>query len=731
MFPSFLALLCILNFNQLLTAQNPNPDHNTLQTYIVHVEPQSSDLNAFYDTFFATDVAAAAPRILHRYRHVLTGFSAKLSADELESLRHKEGFISARPERVYQLHTTHSPNFLGLIQNEGFWKGSNYGKGVIIGLLDTGITPGHPSFSDEGMPPPPAKWKGKCDLAPGACNNKLIGARRFGSGGAGTPADEVGHGTHTASTAGGNFVPGAGIFGNANGTAAGIAPSAHLAIYKVCALTGCPESDIMAGFDAAIEDGVDVLSVSLGGNTAPFYSDSIAIGAYRAMERGIPVVCSAGNSGPYHGSMSNEAPWILTVGAATLDRELTSTVVLGNGEELDGESARDFPPTAELEIVYPYDRESPYAPCSYDQLQNLNVAGKIVICELGGFVTRTGKGVAVKSAGGAAMILLNSVRQSYTVSAEAHVLPASHISFADATKLKAYLNSTTNPKAKMVFKGTLIGGDKLKPAPAVAYYSSRGPSVASPGILKPDIIGPGNNILAAWNTPLDNSSNNFNMISGTSMSCPHLSGVVALLKSAHPDWSPAAIKSAIMTTADQVNRDGKPIEDETLEAAEVVATGAGHVNPAKANDPGLVYDLGPDDYIPYLCGLNFSNEQVSMIVQRPGVVCSKQSSIAEAQLNYPSFSIRLGSTPQNYTRTVTNVGEANSVYKVGVVAPRGVDVKVNPATLQFSKVGQKLGYSVTFSGLGGGRGRKEVAQGVIRWSSSKHSVSSPVAVMFV
>ncbi|KAG6407976.1 hypothetical protein SASPL_130978 [Salvia splendens] len=705
----FVALICILYFNQLI-----NANKNTLQTYIVHVESlQLDDL----DSFFATDVA---PRVLHRYTNVLTGFAAKLSADDLEALRGVKGFISARPERVYELHTTHSPNFLGLNQNVGFWNHSNYGKGVIIGLLDTGITPGHPSFHDKGVPPPPAKWKGKCEFGPkGGCNNKLIGARSS------SPTDEQGHGTHTSGTAGGNFVPGAAIFGNANGTAAGIAPLAHIAMYKVCSRAGCAESDIMAGIEAAIEDGVDVLSLSLGGGSTLFYSDSIALGAFRAMEKGISVVCSAGNSGPDPRTLSNEAPWILTVGASTMDRKLTAIVVLGNGEELTGESAHGFAPTTKHEIVY----EDP-AICEENQLRNLNVKGKIVVCELG-IITRTGKGAAVKNAGGAGMILINSIAQGNTTSAEAHVLPTSHISYSDATKLKAYLKSTKSPKAKIIHKGTLINGSTIE-APVITYFSSRGPSISSPGILKPDITGPGNNILAAWYTAADNATakSGFNMISGTSMSCPHLSGVVALLKSAHPDWSPAAIKSAIMTTADQVNRGGMPMNDQRLLPADVFATGAGHVNPTKANDPGLVYDLKPEDYIPYLCGLNLSNAQVGTVVHRR-VDCKKETGIPEAQLNYPSFSIRLiGSAPQNYTRTVTNVGEANSEYKVSVAAPAGVDVKVEPAALRFEKVGQKLGYSVRFSRSGGDGAESKVVQGEIKWSSGKHSVRSPVAVMF-
>ena len=199
--------------------------------------------------------------------------------------------------------------------------GSNYGKGVIV-----------------GVPPPPAKWKGKGELKGTGCDNKLIGARNFDSGSTDPPIDEEGHRTHTASTATGNFVNDANVFGQANGTAVGMAPLSHLAIYKVCSESGCGESDILAGMDTAVEDGVDVLSLSLDGGSNPFCADGIAVGTFTAIQNGIFVNCSAGNFVPYDTSLLNEAPWILTVGASTIDRSIKTTVVLGSTEEYDGES---------------------------------------------------------------------------------------------------------------------------------------------------------------------------------------------------------------------------------------------------------------------------------------------------------------------------------------------------------------------------------------------------------
>ncbi|KAM3266939.1 subtilisin-like protease [Capsicum annuum] len=694
--------------------------------YIVHVEsPQSristqlladQDVESWYRSFLPNTVASTSsndqqvPRLVYSYRNVMKGFAARLSAEEVKEMERKPGFIDAWPERILSLHTTHSPSFLGLQQNVGLWRDSNYGKGVIVGVLDSGIFPDHPSFSDEGMAPPPAKWKGKCESNfTTKCNNKLIGARSYIKDNR-SPIDEDGHGTHTASTAAGGFVRGANVYGNANGTAVGVAPLAHLAIYKVCDSFGCSDSDVLAAMDEAIDDGVDILSLSLGGFTSPFHNDPIALGAYSATERGILVSCSAGNSGPYNSSVANEAPWILTVGASTLDRKFKATVQLGNKQEIEGESA--FHPK-ELNSTFfplyePGKNEREFTEGSYcqDGLEYTSNGGKIVLCQVGGGITRVGKGQVIKNSGGVGMIVINEEEDGFTTSADAHVLPALDVTYANGMKILAYINSTN--------------------------FSSRGPSTASPGILKPDIIGPGINILAAWPTSMENNAytkSTFNIISGTSMSCPHLSGIATLLKSAHPTWCPATIKSAIMTTGDTVNLANNPILDERLLSANIFAVGAGRVNPSRANDPGLIYDTPFKSYLPYLCGLNYTNRQVQNLLQCK-VNCLEVKSIPEAQLNYPSFSITLGANSQMYTRTVTNVGEAKSTYSVEMVSPPGVSVIVNPSTLKFSKLNQKLTYRVTFSRKASSS-TSGVVQGFLKWTSNRYSVRSPIAVVLV
>ncbi|CAI0414068.1 unnamed protein product [Linum tenue] len=576
------------------------------------------------------------------------------------------------------------------------------------------------------MPPPPAKWRGKCEFnGKRTCNNKLIGARSFPASLGDLPSEDEYHGSHTAGTAAGSSVRGANVLGQANGTAMGIAPKAHLAMYKVCGTSDCPESGVLAAIDAAIEDGVDVLSMSLGVRTDNFYNDVIAVGAFRAIQNGIFVSCSAGNAGPSKSSLNNEAPWILTVGASTIDREIRANVVLGNNVELHGESL--YQPegfdSRQLPII------DPAVFCVAGSLKNIDVKGKIVVCQAGR-VDPTAKGREVKDNGGAGMIFMNDLAGGDTIFPNAHVLPASQLSYRDGLIVMSYLNSTQSPTASISFQGTLIG---KKSAPQVASFSSRGPSLNSPGILKPDIIGPGVNILAAWPVSVDNATNSFNMISGTSMSCPHLSGVATLVKSAHPNWSPAAIKSAILTTAYKYDRGDRSISTEQNVSASMFDMGSGHVNLSMALSPGLVYDIQPDDYIPYLCGLGYGDTEIRLIVQRK-VNCSNVSSIPEAQLNYPTFSISLGSDDQKtFTRTVTNVGLPNSTYTCKeVLSPEGVDVKVMPYKIEFKDLNEKASYSVTFTKLGNVT-RTKVSEGHLIWSSAdeKSKVVSAIVVDFV
>lgn len=708
------------------------------KNYIIHVQPPDNhDKEVYHRSFLPQYItqetgsesgSEVPPQLIYSYSEVFSGFAARLTEEELNAMKKKEGFLHVYPDQYIPLATTHSPDFLGLHTSTGSWPRSGLGRGVIIGMLDTGILPSHASFTDDGLPPPPKRWKGICEFKTGTgCNNKIIGARAFGSALiniSAPPLDDAGHGTHTASTAAGNFVGDVSFKGNANGTAAGMAPHAHLAIYKVCTRGRCSIVDVLAGLDAAVMDRVDVLSFSLGLSSGPFQYDPIAMATFKAMEKGIFVSCAAGNTGPAPGSISNEFPWVLTVAAGTMDRKIRASVKLGNRKEFDGESL--FQPansgSISYPLVYPASNLSEIPDC--ETFEGFDINGKIVLCMSSGISGRVDIGSSVLGFGGVGLILMNSKAEGYTTFADVHVLPATHVSYNAGSAILSYINSTTNPTAMLVFKGTVMDAS---PSRTIAFFSSRGPSKATPGILKPDITGPGMNILAAWApTQMHPIEQGFNIVSGTSMATPHLSGIAALIKSVHPDWSPAAIKSAIMTTSDNTDRTGEPIKDEQYQKASFFAMGTGHVNPSRAVDPGLVYDLKVSDYISYLCGLGIGDDGVSAVLHR-SVNCSVIGSIKEAELNYPAIVINPQLGPVKVNRTVTNVGLAKSRYVAVVDMPKGIKVIVQPRILRFSEVNQKMSFSVTV--LSRGNRVNGGGEGSLKWVSSSHIVKSPIVIV--
>ncbi|CAL4932972.1 unnamed protein product [Urochloa decumbens] len=702
------------------------------RTHIVVVEPPAeTDMAAhrlWHESFLPTTLTdSGEPRLVHSYTEVFAGFAARLTDAELDAVAKKPGFVRAFPDHTLQLATTHTPAFLGLTRGAGFWNDTGYGKGVIVGLLDSGIHAAHPSFDDHGVAPPPARWKGSCSGSSARCNNKLIGDKSFVPGG-GT-ADDVGHGTHTASTAAGNFVAGASRDGLASGTAAGIAAAAHVAMYKVCSPKGCQSSAILGGLDAAIRDGVDVLSLSLGGSKSfAFDQDPIAIGAFSAVSRGIVVVCAAGNTGPTASSVVNDAPWLLTVAACSVDRSFPADVQLLKGPRIVGEALTQAKNATSKQYPLLYSEEQ--RDCQYsagDGDDSSVVAGKIVVCASNGGLTDKSTIRDLESAGAAGVVLINADTNGYTTVLRDYGPGVVQVTTADGVNITAYASSSASgtAAATVTFNDTALG---VRPSPTVASFSGRGPSTVTPGVLKPDILAPGLNILAAW-PPIGeqtDSAGGFNIISGTSMATPHISGVAALVRSAHPDWSPAAVKSAILTTSNAVDNNGEPIFDEQHERAGAHATGAGHVNPTRAADPGLVYDLGVPEYAGYICAL-LGDRALATIVRNSSLSCSSLPKTPEAQLNYPTITVPLQPAPFTVNRTVTNVGPAESTYTAKVNVPRSVTVDVSPGTLAFSRAGEKKTFSVTVSGRGADG--QAIIEGSLSWVSGKHAVRSPIVAI--
>ncbi|KAG6428704.1 hypothetical protein SASPL_112960 [Salvia splendens] len=584
---------------------------------------------------------------------------AKLTAEEAARISEMEGVVSVNPSRKHKLHTTRSWDFLNLTTDK---LGAAPESDVVIGLLDTGVWPEHPSFNDSGFTSPPTKWKGACTGANFTCNNKIIGARFYHSGDdyyegeVPSPRDTEGHGTHTASNAAGVEVD-ARYFGVAAGKARGGVPNSRIAVYKVCWMDGCGDADILKAFDDAIADGVDVISVSLGaGWPLDYFDDCIAIGSFHAMKNGILTSNSAGNSGPFPVSVSNYSPWSLTVAASTIDRKLVARVQLGNGQIFTGININTF----ELNgTTYPLIWGGDAANytvganpeiggwCLTGAMNADIVSGKIVYCD----TIWDGSGVLLANGVGNIMSDVNVENLDVAFS---WPLPTALVSPSEGKSVLEYIRSTENPIATIFF--TDAWKDAM--APDVVSFSSRWPSPISPDILKPDITAPGVDILAGW-SPLspssiyygDTRSTLFNIISGTSMSCPHASGAAA-----HPKWSPAAIKSALMTTAYVMD----PSKSEDLE----FAYGSGQINPAAAVDPGLVFDASEADYVNFLCKQGY-NSSTLRLVTGDNSTCNGIIPGRAWDLNYPSFSLYVEDNQPiaaTFTRKVTNVGAANSTY---------------------------------------------------------------------
>ncbi|XP_027329580.1 cucumisin-like [Abrus precatorius] len=716
-------LICIL----LLT---PSFAENDPKTYIVYMGDKPKDVESIESlhTSMVQDVLGsnfAPDALLYSYKKSFNGFVARLTKEEAERMKEMDGVVSVLPNRNNKLETTRSWDFLAFPLQVNR---TNAEGDIIVGVIDSGIWPDSYSFSGGGFGPLPSKWKGTCKNF--TCNNKIIGAKYFringyfGNDDIISPKDTNGHGSHCASTAAGNAVSSASLFGIGSGTARGGVPSARIAVYKVCWQVGCRDADILAAYDEAIADGVDILSLSLGPSSViypNYFEDTFAIGAFHAMKKGILVSKTAGNLGPNAYTISNTAPWFISVGASTIDRKFLTKVQLGNGAIYEGVSINTFDVgNTKYPLIYGGDApnvgysNTTSRSCSQNSLNKALVKGKIVLCE----TYRNPKNV--DHASGAAGFIFGT--SSPKDVANVFTVPAVHLDLNDGRLVYSYLKSTGNPTAS-IFKST---EGKDSSAPYIPYFSSRGPNKVTPDILKPDIAAPGVNILAAWppiapvsGVPGDSRVANYNFLSGTSMACPHVTGAAAYVKSFHPDWTPAMIKSALMTTATAMSS----TRNEDAE----FAYGAGQINLIKATSPGLVYDATEIDYVKFLCGQGYDTRKLQLVTG-DNSTCTQANNGTVWELNLPSFAhsvVRSKSTSVVFYRTVTNVGSATSTYKATITAyPASLKITVTPDVLQFSSLGEKKSFKLQIEGSI----TTNIVSSSLIWDDHTYQVRSPVVV---
>ncbi|MBI2376701.1 MAG: S8 family peptidase [Deltaproteobacteria bacterium] len=608
--------------------------------------------------------SAVGADVIYEYSTVFPGFAARMTATEASALETHPDVARVVPDTISHPTTDRSDDFFALNNTSvGLWgKLHATGQGVVVGVVDTGIWPEHPSFADDGtLPPPPADWLGSCDggdsFDPSLCNNKLIGARYYDAGILGfgfteddlramgefiSPRDAVGHGTHVSSTAAGNANIAASIQGRLLGTIGGMAPRAHIAMYKACwGPLGCAMSDLVAAIDTSAADGVDVLNYSIGGGATEIWTpDSISF-LYASDQ--VFASVSAGNSGPGDGSIGNPAvaPWVTTVGASTHDRTFNAKVY-GGSWSFFGASNGSGTPLLPLVDAANAGGEL----CMPGTLDPGLVAGKIVLCARGGNA-RVEKSYAVMLAGGAGMILTNTADSEDEI-IDTHFVPSVHVSAAEGAVIKAYIASTAAPTAKID-----AAVKKTRPGDRVAAFSSRGPNRGDGSLLKPDVTAPGVDILAGFSPTAGVPGETFGILSGTSMSAPHVTGVAALIRQVHPDWTPSMVKSALMTTATSA------MLDETGAPATPHDRGSGRIVPNRAWEPQLVFPTSFNDFVNYFFGM-------------PG-----------DELNIPSVSAVGILDSRTVTRRVRFVGTGKKNFVPVISAPPGFSVSVSPTSMVY------------------------------------------------
>jgi len=699
------------------------------------------------------DVAAdAGVKITSSYTMAFNGFSAYLTAEQAAKVAANRDVLTISRDELKHVTTT-STEFLGLEGDDGVWAdvggADQAGKGVVIGVIDTGIAPENPAFAGSPLGTSPGAepyldgaatkfvrgdggtFTGTCQtgeqFTAADCSTKIISARYYvegfgtenlgdattGPGEFVSPRDGDGHGSHTASTAAGNVGTEASVDGVDFGGISGVAPATKISVYKVCwsgddptvrTDDGCTTTDLLAAIDQAVTDGVDVINYSIGGGSATTtYSatDDAFLGAAAA---GIFVAASAGNDGPDASTLDNASPWITTVAASTIPG-YEATATLGNGEQYAGASISvDLDPAAppvegalvlSTALAAEGDAGAQANLCGPGTLGTELTEPTIVVCERGTF-DRVAKSAEVARIGGIGMILVNVTPGS--IDADVHSVPTVHLDSQYYEQVTAYA-ATEGATASLKTGNTT---DYTPPVPVVAGFSSRGPVLADGSdLLKPDITAPGVSILAATSNA-EGVEPTFGFLSGTSMAAPHIAGLASLYLGERPNATPAEIKSAMMTTAyNTVDAEGTDVTDP-------FAQGAGHVNPPSFFEPGLLYLNDVYDWAAYLqaLGYDFGVEPVD-----------------PSNLNLASIAVGALTAPESVTRTVTATTAGTYTAKIEGLA--GIKATVEPSTFTIA-AGATQKFTITFERTDAPL--DEFATGSLTWKSSNKTVRSPIAV---
>jgi subtilisin family serine protease len=701
------------------------------------INPASAAVRKWQQHLIAKHNAALAKvgaSKIYDYTITNNGVAAYLTAKQAARLARMPGVVALAEDRLAQPDTTYSPEYLGLSAPGGLWSqlggASNAGAGVVVGVIDTGIWPESAAFAGGTGIPVPADWHGTCVSGEMfdknlACNDKLVGARYYVAGFNKhniakadylSPRDGSGHGTHTSSTAAGNHGTTVTIDGNLIGTGSGMAPGAKVAMYKVCwegkpgVQPGCFNSDSVAAINDAVRDGVDVLNYSIGGGSESTVLDSVAQAFRGASNAGVYVANSAGNSGPGASTFDHPAPWVTTVAAATFRRAFQA-VELGNGARYIGASTTPSLPTAtrfvtSLSVKLAGATDANAKLCAPGTLDPAKTAGKVVQCDRG-VVDRIAKSFEVKRAGGVGMVMTNTSANS--LNGDYHPVPSVHVDHLARTPILAYIADAGSAATAKIVPLTPAELAVAPQVPEIAAFSSRGPSVTTDGdILKPDVAAPGVDVVAAV-APPSNFGRSWDFYSGTSMSSPHIAGIGALMKAAHPTWLPSEIKSALMTTSrDTVSSAGDPF-----------AQGAGFVNPTPAADPGLVYPTTATEYRQYMVslGVRFAPPNDTL------------TPISASNLNQASIGIGKLAGIETVTRRIKNVGGSTANYTATAAVP-GFTVEVLQGNVVDNTVtiaaGAEATFQVRFTRTTAPLG--EWAIGSLTWTGGGHVVRSPIAL---